>query len=175
MTTQEFINSQKRRIGNVVTCFESAVVSTHSVQTQRIFGQGLDANGSPIGQYNSTDELYVNPKDAPKSFTPEGKYGDRTFQNGKQHKTKYFSSYKSFRSNQGRRDDVVNLNLSGLLFKDFASTVVPQGNRVLTGVRNAANVGKVDGAINKYGEVVFKLSENELNTLTENSLKCWRA
>ncbi len=167
MTSEQWIREQKKRIGSFTACVGSAIVSAHSQQAQRIFGQGLDSIGGDIGAYNNTDPLYVNPRVAPKSFAPQGKYGDTTFKNGKPHKTKYFSSYKSYRQNQGRRTDRVNLNLSGDMFKDYASSLTRRGNVWVSGFKRPLNADKFDGALEKYGSVVWMLSESELNIIRE--------
>ena len=39
----------------------TSVTEVHSRQVKRIFEQGLNGNGAKIGNYNSSDPLYVNP------------------------------------------------------------------------------------------------------------------
>lgn len=172
MTVEQYIQKQDKRLKEFSACVGSAVVTIHSLRGQRIFGSGLDKDNSPIGEYNSTDPLYVNPKNAPKKFPTKGKNGDTVFKNGKPHKTGFFESYKAFRANQGRQTSPVNLNLTGTLFKDFASTVIRQGNKWIVGVKNAANKGKVDGAIDKYGRKAFDHSEKELEIYRNKILTC---
>jgi hypothetical protein len=172
MTPEQWIRKQQALIKNADKCFSKAVVSTHAEQTQRIFSEGLDASGQPIGNYDTKSDLYVNPNKAVKSFPPAGKYGDTVFKNGKPHKTGYFDNYKAFRSKQGRGSNKVDLNYSGVLFRDYASSLSPNGNGFVSGVKNNVNVGKLNGAIEKYGAGVFRLSTEELSTLTKTFTKC---
>jgi len=167
MSGTEFINAMYKRFSPESAA--KAVLSTHSLMTQRIFGEGENSKNAEIGQYNDKKALYVNPKNAPKSFTPKGKTGSAKFNNGKAHKTGYFSSYKAFRANQGRRTDRVNLNLEGDLFKDFAGSLIRVApGQYISGLRNRANVGKYQGAIKKYGRTVFQPSAKEKQLLIKN-------
>ena len=104
----------------------------------RIHGKGLKADGTDIGKYNTTKEIYVNPKDSPVNLKPEGKprkvgvfksgkkKGQDKFKGNKvrtikrkgelfasetKHTTKYFESYEAFRKHVNRRTDKINLSL----------------------------------------------------------------
>lgn len=170
MSSKAWIEQEEKRIGNYVTCVGATITTIHGLQSQRIFSEGLNGNGTAIGQYNTTEELYVNPKNTPKALPTKGKTGQSVFKNGKPHKTTWYESYKSLRSRQGRRDDRVNLNLSGLLFRDYSTPPERSGNSYLVGVRNKANSDKIDGIIENYGKVVFELTESESKLLQE--VKC---
>lgn len=79
---------------------------------RRIHNEGKNIFLQSIGRY-SQKPLYVNPKNSPKKFEPKGKTGKSTFNNGKKHKTAYFSSYGNFRQKIGRESAFVNLQLTG--------------------------------------------------------------
>ena len=133
------------------------------MQNARIFGEGKNAQGKKIGQYDTKTPLYISSKDAPKSVgTPTGKTGKSKFKNGNTHKTRYFESYKAFREQQGRRTDTVDLRLRGLLQSSHNTGVTPVGKGVVQVIiKRQIDILKVQNAIKKYGEIVFKLSKVE--------------
>ena len=143
------------------------------MQVDRIFGQGLNSNNAQIGAYNSTDPLYVNPKNAPKKFTPRGKptgkrkTGKTRFKNGEPHITKYFKSYKDFRSNQGRKTGKVDLVLSGDLKSDYSTPPERVSNtNYVAGVSRTRNADKLEGMEEKYGDI-FGLTKEEIAFFVE--------
>ena len=178
MTTAEFnkkLDEQLLKISDAKFLLTS-VTEVHSRQVKRIFEQGLNGNGAKIGNYNSTDPLYVNPDESPVKFPTKGKTGEKTFKSGKEHKTGYFDSYKAFRNEIGRSTTFVNLRLTENLKLDFTNSVTQSGSGYVTGVRDRLmpqadlptnkektkeNVNKVKGIVAKYGAVTFMLTENE--------------
>lgn len=152
MTIEEFIiktNKLKEQILADDEPLKLAAYSVLAIQSERIFTKGQNSDGA-THQYNSTDPLYVNPKDSPgKKFKPRGKpkkegqkgatkittkikFGGRGFSSGKsskveserERKTKWFPSYKAYREEIGFKTNFVNLQLSGELKSDFEN---PQG------------------------------------------------
>jgi hypothetical protein len=173
MTSAQWATLQRAKFDKIGLCFGRAVADVHALQTQRIFVEGQNSGNAGIGRYNTTNPLYVNPNNAPKKFPTKGKTGKSRFKNGQPHKTGYFKSYSSFRQAQGRQTAVVDLRLSGALFRDYASSLLRIDNKWITGVKNKDNGGKIRGAINKYGATVFKLSDNERKILNERAAKCF--
>jgi hypothetical protein len=143
-----------------------AAIDTHVKMADRIFVKGLNADNKQIGTYNSTKELYVNPKKAPKSFTTKGKSGKTKFENGKNRQTGYFESYAEYRSKVGRLTDKVNLVLFGNLQSDFLRVPIKTGKNKFSSTVTRNNSGKVDGAQDKYGNV-FSLTKQERNNCVE--------
>lgn len=93
---------------------------------QRIFFNGLDTSGSPIGQY-SVNPFYINPLTLTtvkaSGIKPMGKNGQSVFKNGNPHKTKYLTQgYKELRDLTGRQSGTVDLNFSGSLFQSIKVT-----------------------------------------------------
>lgn len=179
MTTNEVIDDMKRKLSQMDKAFGLAVHSTHAQYMQRIFVEGRRASGGRIGQYNAVNPLYVNPKNAPRKFTPLGKGSTRAtakgllttgrkskFKNGNPHKTRWFNSYRDYRQFEGRESGFVNLVLFGQLRSDLANGIrrVEPG-RYVVGVKNPKNANKLAGAIDKYGEDVFYVSKEERQTL----------
>lgn len=150
MTIEDFIiktERLKREILEKDPPLKLAAYSVLALQSERIFTKGQNVDGT-THQYNSTDELYVNPKTSPgKKFKPRGKpkaegekgatkklanikFGGRGFSKEKpskietDRKTAWFESYKSYRETIGFKTDKVNLQLSGELKSDFEN---PQG------------------------------------------------
>lgn len=126
----------------------------------RIHEEGKAADGSDIGQYNTTNPLYVNPKNSPRGFAPIGKLGATKFKStGKPHKTKYFDSYKDFRVEIGRPVDKVNLSLSGQLNNQFVVIATDKGYGL--GWNNAEMPERSAGLEKKYGKLIWALTGNE--------------
>ena len=165
MTTIDFISKLDRQIEAIVKLdkpLEISVRSMMAIQSKRIFLNGLNSDGSEIGQYVKKP-IYISLKDSPKSFTPKGKPGAN--KKIKDRKTGYFESFLSYKVAIGRNAKVktVDLFLSGELHRDWANsesfakqeaTKINQHNYVVSLSENNAN--KVD----RYGKV-FNLSVKE--------------
>jgi hypothetical protein len=158
MTTQEFIKRQREKIAQLKSGKAVAIAAqdTHVKMAERIFEQGETSEGNKL-KYNSSDPLYVNPKDAPRSFPPKGKTGKTKFENGKPHKTGYFESYKDYRQKIGRESGFMNLNLFGNLQSDFGKGVIKVDDSAYAStVTQESNKGKLE----KFS-TYFKLNKEE--------------
>lgn len=150
--------------------FQMAVISTHHKQAKRIFQDGVASDESQIGQYNSTNPLYVDPNttfgNTSKLKPPRGKHGETEFKTGKKagqpHKTTYVDSYKELRNLVGRKTDKVNLVASGELQSDFSKgNIKINANSYQTKLSKPKNVKKIDGLEKKYGKIIsFTKSEH---------------
>lgn len=143
----------------------------------RIFTQGGNANGGAIGQYNSSDPIYINPKKAfggSKLGTPRGKNGDTQFKNGKPHATVYLDSYKDYKAILGKPSGggFVNLELSGDLKSDFENGNVPTPTQLgpheyAVQLKRQINIDKVGGLESRYGKI-FALTNQEVENFIED-------
>jgi len=143
----------------------------------RVFTKGGNADGGQIGQYNSTDPIYVNPKKAfggSKLGTPRGKNGDTTFKNGKPHATVYLDSYKDYKAILGKPSGggFVNLELSGDLKSDFENGKVPTPTQLgpheyAVQLKRNVNIDKVAGLESRYGKI-FALTNQEVENFIED-------
>jgi hypothetical protein len=146
----EVVNNDNtaRRISQV------AAIQVIAEYKQRIFLNGLDSNGSAIGQY-SVNPFYINPLSlttvAADGVIPEGKNGQKVFKNGNPHKTKYLTQgYKQLRQLTDRNSETVDLNFSGSLFESIKVTesgtvsAITYTNDELAGIMetNEARFGK---------------------------------
>ena len=145
MTTEQFLANQQKKIDAILAKnipLALAVSSSMGQQTKRIFTEGLNSQGSVIGNY-SQNPIYVNPKNSPKGFTTKGKTGKTKFKDGTTHKTGYFVNYLAYKKSIGRNQSVqtIDLFLFGNLFKDWAkaasigaakATKINQNNYVVT-------------------------------------------
>jgi hypothetical protein len=164
MTTEQFIQRQREKLARLKSGEAVAIAAqdTHVQMVERIFETGKQADGKKK-KYNSKDPIYVNPKNAPKSFKPKGKSGDTIFSNGDEHKTGYFDSYKDYRAAMGRETKHVNLNLFGILQSDFSKGVVKLDDlKYVSTVTQESNKGTVE----KFGEY-FKLNKDERKNFKE--------
>lgn len=170
MSTEEYIQKLRTKLNELThnnVPLARAVATTHADQMQRIFTEGKDSTGAKIGQYNSTDPLYVDPKTSPRRFPTKGKTGETRFKNGKAHKTGFFSSYKAFRASQGRQTSYVDLKLHGQLQSDMSNSLTRLSPAVwVTGTKNRKNSKKAEGAEKKYGNI-FNLTKDEKEDLKE--------
>lgn len=156
MNGDKFIEQQKQRLLKAQErAFKLAVFDAHKEMGVRIFINGQDANDKQIGQYNSTNPIYVNPKNSPRKF-PTGK-----LKNGNPRKTKRFNSYRDFRAAVGRKVDKVNLNLFGNLQNNFITGLRKSKNGYESILTNQENVGKSLGAEQHFGTKIFQLSQAE--------------
>jgi hypothetical protein len=160
MTTQEVINSLKAKVkilsgGQLVAI---AAQDTHVKMSERIFDNNENSTGGKIGDYNSIDAIYVNPKNSPKKFPTLGKPD----KNGKRKtgETGYFESYKAYREKIGRQTKSVDLKLFGRLQSDFTKGVIKVDDLTYTSGVNQDNADKVEGAEDRYGKI-FSLTEEE--------------
>ena len=142
--------------------FGRAVQSSVQEIGNRIFVEGKNSKGELIGEYNTTDPLYINPKTkSPKSFPPKGMEGETKFKNGNSHKTGYFDSYSDFRKQIGRESKNVNLVLSGDLQSDFRKAKVNSPakatkineNYYTIQLDRALNEKKMEGNEKRFGEI----------------------
>ena len=166
MTIKDMINKIDRfnqQLRSEQTYFElmNFIISE---QSERIFVRGLNDKNSDIGTYD-TKPLYVNPKNAPRSFPVKGKTGKTKFNNGKSHKTGYFNGYGQYKQTIGEGSRV-NLRL----FRNFEVAYNTSGRFTFTdskliyshGVRVSAKnpQGKIEGLKAKYPDA-FGLSKVE--------------
>lgn len=167
MKTKDFIEKQRRIFNEIKTKnlpLQRAADAAHRLMVTRIFSEGGAVQGK-IGNYNSTDPLYVNPKNSPKSFSKRGKVSTSSkFKNGKERKTGFFDSYKDFRDTIGRPTGTVNLNLSSDLELDFSNTgkttEISPLKRVST-IDRDENIKKAEGNEKHFGKKIFDLTAAE--------------
>lgn len=165
----EYIASQKDRFEKLQNgdALELAVRDTHAKQVQRIFVDGKNSNDSQIGKYNTTDPLYVNPKNAPKNTPTKGKTGKDTFANGTKHKTSYFDSYNDFRASQGRQTSNVNLNLFGNLRSAYANGLFKVSEREWVVAIPESEYVKIEGNEERFGGKISDLTKEEHENFIE--------
>jgi len=203
LTIEEFVIKTTKLRDEILNNDPPLKLASYSVlalQSKRIFTEGENVGGAKH-QYNSTDELYVNPTTSPgKKFKPRGKpkkegekgatkklanikFGGRGFSKGKaskietDRKTKWFKSYKDYRSEIGFQSGFVNLQLSGELKSDFEN---PQGKEAtptkvdvheyIIQVNKDINQKKVEKFNEKYDNV-FGLSKFEIEKFYEIATK----
>lgn len=181
MTTDEWIKKQDAKVKEIIKTnkpLEIAVRSIMSLQSKRIFLQGLNASEATIGTYEDK-EIYVSPnanKGLP-AFPLKGKNGSTKFANGKDHKTGYFKDWLSFKKTIGRnkRIQTVDLFLTGALQRNWANAEALDAakakkinsNNYIVSLREenmvkAARYGNVFGISKKEKESFLKVIQFEL-------------
>lgn len=170
MTIEELIQKYRRQQKELTEsqAYFLAASTAHADMVERIFTDGKASDGNPIGEYNPSDQLYVNPLNAPRGFTPEGKGGEQVFKNGNKHKTKYFKSYAAFRANQQRETGFVNLQLFGNLMSDFSTSLRRVSDKVFESKpRRKENEDKILGNQDRFKKVIFGASDDERKVYRE--------
>lgn len=146
------INDVSDKIGHIPLSEITIQVADYlkASNIERIHEEGKAVNGSNIGRYDTTRELYINPKKAVRNIgQPKGKNGQTKFKNGKPHKTVYNRNYKDYRNKAGRRIDKVDLNLTGKLQSEFN----------FVAVKNKADLGFTT----EYGGTISEALEDKYN------------
>jgi len=173
VTYQEKIVQLRRQLEALKSSqvLQIAAQDTHVKMNERIFVNGGSADGGKIGDYNSNDELYVNPNKSPKGFPTKGKPNSKgiaksKFKDGRPHKTGYFKSYKDYRETIGRDTSNVNLVLSGDLQSDFGKALIKLSPLKYGATLRDNNIKKKEGNEERFGEI-FKLTESERENFIE--------
>jgi len=180
MTMAEYIDKLKKQAKAIqeMKPLKIAVQTVLAEQVQRIFIRGENSNGGTIGTYNTINPLYVNPNTSPVKFRPAGKPGAN--RNIEDRKTRWFASYRDFRSTIGRKTDRVNLSLSNDLQSDFSSRRIgknpPHNPEKISNteyhvtLKRPLNVLKKSGMEEKYGDI-FRLTSKEKKLFHETAAK----
>jgi hypothetical protein len=142
---------------------QAAAVAVLAEYKQRIFSEGLDSSGNPIGAY-SVNPFYVNPITlvgvAAAGIKPQGKNGQTQFKSGKPHKTKYLTNgYKQLRELTGRQSAVVDLNFSGDLFQSVKAVEVSGISYI--SYTSATQSLKMSGYEDRNNRVISQVTEQE--------------
>lgn len=177
MTVAEYNSSLERFINDLEKNNRPLAVAAQSSVGQianRIFDSGKKTDGTDIGQYNSTDPLYINPDKAPntrKLKPTKGKEGEHVFKNGNIHKTTYVPSYKDYKGLIGQPNDKVYLKDTNVLEFDFrkGNTATKINTNTYTiQLDKIVNDKKIEGLTEKYG-VITDPSKLEVDTFERNA------
>lgn len=165
MTMDEYIKVLDKRIAAIDKIGPGlfvAVKSVQALQVERIFESGLASDNTKIGQYNSTDPLYVSNQNSPIKGSGKGK--PNLEGKSKKTKTTYYESYKDYRATIGRESGFVNLRLFGRLQSDLANAPI-QVNENTYDVRvSSESYGKLKGNEKRFGKKITRLTDEENKT-----------
>jgi hypothetical protein len=170
LTPDQFIISLKekaKKLSKENLPLKIAATTTEALRVDRIFHEGLNQNGSSIGTYNTSTEIYASDDQLRRNGTNKGKTGKPT-------KTSYYKSYRDLKTQQGFNASGVNLRMTNNFQSDYAnaplaksSNQVPKPrpfkvsvNHYQVKLSRQENVDKLEGFEKKYGKV-FDFSEGE--------------
>lgn len=160
------LEKQSRELKDSKATFIAASTA-HADMVERIFTDGKATSGAAIGQYDTQNELYIDPKKSPVNVATKGKTGERTFKNGKPHKTGYFASYKAYRAAIGRPTATVNLDLFGRLKQEFENSLTRITNNSFEArLRTSEGEEKATGNQRRFGKIIFGASQAERDAFT---------
>lgn len=163
LTPKKYVAELKRR-ANLLKAqnkpLQIAAQSAHALRVNRIFHEGLDSNGSAIGSYATSPEVWID-NDYLRRGGNKGK-------SGRAKKTSYYKSYADFKKSQGFGSNIV-LRQTNRLQSDFANRQISPNSdglpnskpiRVNTNLYieriTSENADKIEGR-----EDVFKFSAKE--------------
>lgn len=173
MTTEEFNKDLDKKIADLVKFDKPLLFGVKTVmalQSKRIFLDAKDKNGGNIGEYKSED-IYIDPKNSPKKFTPKGKDGKTKKKNGEPYRTGYFASYLDYKKAIGgnKRTSGVDLLLFGELSRDWANAevVTKAEAKKISPHEYVVDLKELNkNKVERYGvDTVFGLSKSEKDTL----------
>lgn len=164
MTTDEYIQSLRKKVAEIESgkaLFLASSTATKDM-VKRVFTDGLNTENTKIGDYNSTDPIYINPDTSPKKFPTVGKTGKSVFAStGEKHKTGYFDSYKAFRGKIGRETSKVNLQLTGELKSDIENGLQRISNtEYVLKLKRQVDADKIAGQEKRFG-LIFHFTKQE--------------
>lgn len=126
----------------------TALTTTLAINKQRIFVNGLDANGTKIGTYGT------NPISISKS---------RQARNTG--KTYFKGGYSEYKSAIGKNPGYVNLTNTGHMQSDYG--LIINGDSYGFGFQNQENANKSTWMSEKYDKDIFELSDKELDVFAD--------
>jgi len=181
MTTDQFISKLKKKLRDLETenrPLKIAALATHQAASDRIFVKGRNTSNDQIGTYSLSPSMYVTPEgywDFAKLKPPKGKYGNRVFNNGKDHKSRWVAHYSSLRGLIGRDPIKVDFFIHGDFRSDYMNSKGVSGAEP---IKVDANFYKVEFSRSKkdithaelaevfeakYGNIkIFTLSKQEI-------------
>jgi len=192
LTIQEYIKKLNQSVKDLESgkAFVSEITQTMVRQADRIFTDGRDYKGRPIGKY-STDPIYIPVESSPIKVKPLGKpYGKpkrakSVFKTGERagepHTSRYWKGgYAEFKKRM-KRGGKFNLFLFGNFNRAFLAssmnpTLLTEKTKkigIVSIKSDASNPeGKIEGLIDNYPNT-FKLSAQERKDHVERVSKIW--
>jgi hypothetical protein len=160
------VNAKLRRINELNKDLTKVIFSIHSEHAQSIFGDGLDgtsysskptlAGGNVFGNRNrfgNSNYTFATKAGSDKFFgDTDGEWRRVNTPRGPRNLKLIPGGYKAIRQADGRRVDKVDLVHTGLMAKDFRSSLTKTKTGWVVGVRKKENVGKLNGAKDRYGK-----------------------
>ena len=141
-----------------------AAQSAHALRVDRIFHKGKDSDGSSIGSYSTSPEVWIE-----NDYHRRG--GNNGGKTGRAVKTSYYKSYADFKKSQGFGSNIV-LRQTNRLQSDFANRQIspnsdglPKSKPIKVNVNlyieriTSENADKIEGR-----EDVFNFSKKEIAT-----------
>lgn len=146
------------------------VLNLHSRHMQGIFGDGLEGTsysssptlaGSNVfgktNKFGTRNYTFATEKGSGKFFGSKKKIASAEWATvatpkGARSLMVIPGGYKAIRAADGRRTDKVNLDHTGTLRKDMISGIDKTSTGWVSGVRRDENIGKLEGAIARYGK-----------------------
>lgn len=180
---QQHLSEKLRSLKIAEEIVYPVATATMDKMRQRLFQTGTQGDGSKTGNYSTepiyasesqfknTDKFRPQGKNAKKTANGKLKKGQKNKKDGSERKTMYLpGGYKELRHVQGMETGFVNLQYSGDLFTDFTKLTIVKDS-VVTKTSREINKDKIEGLTKKYGQSLFKHSNEELEFFNEEVQK----
>lgn len=172
-TTEEYLRAIDARLRNVKGLTKEVakvVMNIHTEHTAGIFQDGLDGTsysssptlaGSNVfgnrNKFGRDNYTFATKSGSDKFFGSKTKIKDADWRrvgtgNDARNLILIQGGYKAIRQADGRQTKKVDLSHTGLLQRDFASSLTQTQAGWVSGVRQDDNVGKLAGAVKRYGD-----------------------
>src|ERR1043165_4669357 len=123
-----------------------ALTTVLAIHKQRIFADGIDANGSKIGTYGTKPISVARDKQARNTG-----------------KTYFKGGWSEYKRAIGKNPGFVNLRNTDQMMIDYS--LVQSGQQFGFGFQNTINGSKSGWMTDKYSKEIFQLSDKELDVL----------
>ena len=170
LTEAQFVDSIRKKaklLAKDNLPLKIASQTIHTLRVLRVFHEGLNQNGSSIGTYNTSTEIYAADDQLRKKGTNKGKTDKPT-------KTSYYKNYRALKVQQGFNASGVDLRMTNNFQSDYANATLTKGsdkspkakpfkanvNTYQEKLSRQENVDKLEGFEKKYGKV-FNFTSGE--------------
>lgn len=131
-----------------------AVKDTVGKMAIRIFEKGLASDGSKIGNYDTTKEIWADDSQLARDGDHKGKHGA-------DNKTTYFKNYQELRKKQGRESGFVNLRLTNRLQSEVLNKPLNKGFNGVGSPGDPEVVGELEMVVSVSSQSLKKIQGNE--------------
>ena len=173
ISTQEYlakVNASIEKLKQIDKDINQVIVDIHSRHQDEIFAKGLDGTSystkptlagsnwwTKTNKFGRLNYTFATQKGSNVFFSSKKKRDEAEWATvltgqGKRSLMVIPGGYKAIREADGRPTNKVNLDHTGVLRDDFRGSLTKTPTGWVSGVRKEENVGKLEGAVARYGD-----------------------